>query len=166
MAMAPIDMKAHDHEAMSSVVVSVHIAGMFAFSPLVGRYADRRGRLASLRAGALVLLAACGLSALSSDNVPLMLAAMFALGLGWTLALIGGSSLLIEHVPLDYRVPVQGTADLTTAVCGGLASVICGFVMSWAGFAALALGSAALTLPVLVGGHLARRAGARRAAAI
>jgi MFS family permease len=165
MAMAPIDMKAHHHEAVSSVVVSVHIAGMFAFSPLVGRYADRWGRLASLRAGALVLLAACGLSALSSDNVALMFAAMFALGLGWTLALIGGSSLLIEHVPLDHRVPVQGTADLTTAVCGGLASVVCGFVMNWAGFAALALGSAVLTLPVLVGVHLARRAAASRAAA-
>jgi MFS family permease len=165
MAMAPIDMKAHDHEAMSSLVVSVHIAGMFAFSPLVGSYADRRGRLASLRAGALVLLAACGLSALSSDNVALMFAAMFALGLGWTLALIGGSSMLTEHVPVEYRVPVQGTADLTTAVCGGLASVICGFVMNWAGFAALTLGSAVLTLPVLVGVLLQRRAGARRAAA-
>lgn len=164
MAMTPIDMKAHDHEAVSSLVVSVHIAGMFAFSPLVGRYADRRGRLAALRAGALVLLVACGLSAFSSDNVPLMFAAMFALGVGWTLVLIGGSSLLIEHVPLDYRVPVQGTADLTTAVCGGLASVVCGFVMDWVGFTALTVGSAVLTLPVLVGVHMQRRATARPAA--
>ncbi len=158
MAMTPIDMKAHGHEAVSSLVVSVHIAGMFAFSPLVGRYADRRGRLVSLRAGALVLVAACGLSAFSSENVPLMFAAMFTLGLGWTLALIGGSSMLIEHIPLAYRVPVQGTADLTIAVCGGLASVACGFIMDRAGFAALTLGCAALTLPVLVGVHLQRRA--------
>ena len=165
MAMAPITMKAHDHEAMSSLVVSVHIAGMFAFSPLVGRYADRRGRLVSLRAGALVLIVACGLSALSSDNVPLMFAAMFALGLGWTLALIGGSSLLIEHIPLGHRVPVQGAADLVTAVCGGLASVVCGFVMDWVGFATLALGSGALTFPVLVGVYLTRRTVARSAAA-
>ncbi|EHB50399.1 major facilitator superfamily MFS_1 [Mycolicibacterium rhodesiae JS60] len=165
MAMTPIDMKAHDHEAVSSLVVSVHIAGMFAFSPLVGRYADRRGRLASLRAGALVLLVACGLSAFSSESVPLMFAAMFALGVGWTLALIGGSSMLIEHVPVQHRVPVQGTADLTTAVCGGLASVVCGFVMDWAGFAALTLGSAVLTIPVLVGVFLQRRAVAGPAAA-
>ncbi|CAA0131879.1 Riboflavin transporter RfnT [Mycolicibacterium vanbaalenii] len=157
MAMTPIDMKAHDHEAVSSLVVSVHIAGMFAFSPLVGRYADRRGRMAALRAGALVLLAACGLSALSSNSVPLMFVAMFALGVGWTLALIGGSSLLIEHVPWEHRVPVQGTADLTTAVCGGLASVVYGVVMNWAGFTALALGSAVLTLPVLLGVLLQRR---------
>ncbi|MDZ7881486.1 MAG: MFS transporter [Mycobacterium sp.] len=160
MAMTPIDMKAHDHEAVSSLVVSVHIAGMFAFSPLVGRYADRRGRLAALRAGSLVLLVACGLSALSSDNVPLMFVAMFALGVGWTLALIGGSSLLMEHVPWEYRVPVQGTADLTTAVCGGLASVICGVIMNWAGFTALALGAAVLTLPVLLGVFLQRRTAA------
>ncbi len=157
MAMSPIDMKAHDHEAVSSLVVSVHIAGMFAFSPLVGRYADRRGRLAALRAGSLVLLAACALSAFSSDRVPLMFAAMFALGLGWTLALIGGSSLLIEHVPWEYRVPVQGSADLITAVSGGLASIVCGFVMDWAGFAALTLGAAMLTLPVLVVGVLLQR---------
>lgn len=164
MAMAPIDMKAHDHEAVSSLVVSVHIAGMFAFSPLVGRFADRWGRLAALCAGSLVLLAACGLSALSSHNVALMFVAMFALGLGWTLALIGGSSMLMEHVPWEYRVPVQGTADLTTAVCGGLASVVCGVIMNWAGFTALTLGSAVLTLPVLIGVLLQRRTAAATAA--
>lgn len=158
MAMTPIDMKAHDHEAVSSLVVSVHIAGMFAFSPLVGRFADRRGRPAALRAGSVVLLAACGLSAFSSDKVPFMFAAMFALGMGWTLALIGGSSLLTEHIPWEYRVPVQGTADLITAVSGGLASVVCGFIMDWVGFAALNLGAAVLTLPVLIGVLLQRRA--------
>ncbi|MHC9291840.1 MFS transporter [Mycobacterium sp. LTG2003] len=165
MAMAPIDMKAHNHEAISSFVVSAHIAGMFAFSPLVGRYADRRGRLVSVRTGALVLIAACGLTAFASESVPVMFAAMFALGLGWTLALIGGSSLLVEHIPFEYRVPVQGTADLITAVCGGLASVVCGLIMNWAGFAALTVGSAALTLPVLVGLLRQRRAGSGAAAA-
>ena len=151
MAMTPIDMKAHDHEAISSLVVAAHIAGMFAFSPLVGRYADRRGRPAALRAGALVLLASCVASAFSSDHVAMMFVSMFALGLGWTLALIGGSAMLTEHVPWAHRVPVQGSADLITAVSGGLASIVCGFVMGWAGFAALALGAAVLTLPVLIG---------------
>lgn len=165
MAMTPIDMKAHDHEAISSLVVSAHIAGMFAFSPLVGRYADRRGRLTAVRTGALVLLAACGLSAFSSESVPLMFAGMFALGVGWTLALIGGSSLLVEHIPLEYRVPVQGTADLTTAVCGGLTSVVCGLVMDWVGFAALTLGSAVLTVPVLVGVLVQRRSATEPTAA-
>lgn len=151
MAMTPIDMKMNGHEMVSPYVVSVHIAGMFAFSPLVGRYADRRGRLAALRAGSVVLVSAGVLSGMAADDVPMMFVAMWALGLGWTLALIGGSSLLIDSVPASHRVPVQGTADLTTAVCGGLAGVLCGFLLDWVGFAALAVGSAVLAAPVLVG---------------
>lgn len=158
MAMAPIDMKSHGHEAISAFVVSAHIAGMYAFSPLVGRYTDRRGPLTSMRTGALVLIVACGLSALAPDSVVIMFAAMFALGLGWTFGLIGGSTLLIEQIPVDYRVAVQGTADLVIAFSGALASVLCGMVMGWTGFAALTIGSAVLTIPVLVGVFLQRRA--------
>ncbi|WP_179470721.1 MFS transporter [Mycolicibacterium vinylchloridicum] len=151
MAMAPIDMKHHHHEAISSLVVAVHIAGMFAFSPLVGRFADRQGRLAAVGTGMVVLLAACGVSIFASASVALMFAAMFALGVGWCFALIGGSSLLTDNVPAALTVPVQGTADLTTALCGGAASVVCGLVMGQWGFAAVALASAVLTVPVLVG---------------
>ena len=45
MTMTPVHMKLHGHEAMSPYVISAHIGGMFAFSPLVGRYVDRRGSL-------------------------------------------------------------------------------------------------------------------------
>ena len=44
MAMTPVHLKLHGHEGLSQYVVSLHIAGMYAFSPLVGRYSDRRGR--------------------------------------------------------------------------------------------------------------------------
>ena len=44
MAMTPVHLKLHGHEGVSQYVVSLHIAGMYAFSPLVGRYSDRRGR--------------------------------------------------------------------------------------------------------------------------
>jgi MFS family permease len=153
MAMAPIDMKEYGHEHMSSYVVSIHIAGMFAFSPLVGRYADRRGRIASLGLGGVVLFVASMLSTLAVSNVPLMFAAMWSLGLGWTLALVGGSSLLIDSVPSSYRVPVQGAADLTMSLWGGLAGVVYGFIMDGVGFATLAMISAVSTM-LIIGGVL------------
>ena len=45
MTMTPVHMKLHGHETLSPYVISAHIGGMFAFSPLVGRFADRRGRI-------------------------------------------------------------------------------------------------------------------------
>ncbi len=146
MAMAPIDMKSYGHEHVSSYIVSAHIAGMFAFSPLVGAFADRRGSLASLRVGGVVLLVANMLSALAAANVPLMFVAMWALGFGWTFGLVGGSSLLIASVPAGYRVAVQGAADLMMSVCGGLAGFGYGFLMDWAGYPMLSVISAVTTL--------------------
>jgi MFS family permease len=146
MAMAPIDMKSYGHEHVSSYIVSAHIAGMFAFSPLVGAFADRHGSLAALRAGGVVLLVANVLSALAATNVALMFVAMWALGLGWTLGLVGGSSLLITSVPATYRVAVQGTADLTMSVCGGLAGLGYGFVMDGVGYPMLSVMSGVATL--------------------
>jgi MFS family permease len=159
MAMTPIDMKAYGHETVSAYIVSAHIAGMYAFSPLVGRYADRHGRIRSLRLGGLVLLVAGLLSALAMNNVALMLAAMWALGFGWTLGLVGGSSLLTDSVPLSHRVPVQGTADLTMSVCGGIAGVMYGFAMDLVGFATLAVVSSAATLIILVAAYAASNDG-------
>lgn len=149
MAMTPITMQTHDHGDMSSYVVSAHIAGMFAFSPLIGAYSDRHGRLRVIREGAVVMVIACLLGVFADRSTPVMFAAMFALGVGWALALIGGSSLLIESMAADQRVAAQGAADLTTAISGGAASIVCGFVLGATGFGFLSLASALLILPVL-----------------
>lgn len=150
MAMSPIEMKTHHHEVLIPIVVSAHMAGMFALSPLVGRFADRFGRLEAMRNGALVLVVA-GCTGTAADNVPLMFLSMFTVGLGWALVFIGASTLLVDTVTAADRVPVQGTADFLTAASGGVAGVLCGFLLSWIGFSALALGSAGLSVLILLG---------------
>ena len=67
MTMTPVHLKAHDHESISSYVVSLHISGMYAFSPLVGKFADSRGRLRTIQIGAVLLASATALSALAGD---------------------------------------------------------------------------------------------------
>jgi MFS family permease len=138
MAMTPVHMKLHGHESLSQYVVSTHIAGMYAFSPLVGRLSDRRGRLPAVLLGSVVLVAATVLAALSGDVEQLLFPALWLLGLGWNFGLIGGSSLLIDRVPAGERVAVQGTADLLMSVCGGLAGFSSGFVRRAVGYHALA----------------------------
>ena len=134
MAMTPVHLKLHGHEGLSQYVVSLHIAGMYTFSPLVGRYSDRRGRTRAISVGAVLLVAATSMSALSGDVELLLFPSLWLLGLGWNFGLIGGSSLLVESVPAAQRVAVQGVADLSMSFCGGLAGFASGFVRRAVGF--------------------------------
>ena len=121
MTMTPVHMKLHGHESLSPYVISVHIGGMFAFSPLVGRYVDRRGSLSTVQVGAAILVAATLLASTAGITEWLLFPALWALGLGWNFGLLGGSAMLIESVDSTERVAVQGTSDLTMSLCGAVA---------------------------------------------
>lgn len=161
MTMTPVHMKLHGHEQLSQYVISAHIGGMYAFSPLVGRFADRRGRIPAVLTGGLVLVAATGLASLSGDAELLLFPALWALGLGWNFGLIGGSSLLTESVPADERVAVQGSADLLMSLCGGLAGFSSGFIRRAVGYHLLATAALVAAGGLLVIAYLAYHASRR-----
>jgi MFS family permease len=150
MTMTPVHLRLHGHEGVSPFVVSVHIAGMYAFSPLMGRYADRHGALRALRLGAGLLVAAGITSSLSGDVEQLLFPSLWLLGLGWSAGLIGGSALLTESVADDSRVVVQGWSDLLMSACGGLAGLASGFVRRAVGFHVLATTASVLAAILLV----------------
>ena len=156
MTMTPVHLKLHGHEDVSPYVISLHIAGMYAFSPLVGKFADRRGKLLSIGVGGLLLLAATVMAALAGEAATLLWPSLWLLGIGWNFGLIGGSSLLVESVPEKTRVTVQGAADLTMSFCGGLAGFSSGFIRKAFGFHMLSnLGTVlALILVVVAIRHL------------
>ena len=156
MTMTPVHLKLHGHEDVSPYVISLHIAGMYAFSPLVGKFADRRGKLLSISVGGALLLAATVMAALAGEAATLLWPSLWLLGIGWNFGLIGGSSLLVESVPEKTRVTVQGAADLTMSFCGGLAGFSSGFIRKAFGFHMLSnLGTVlALILVVVALRHL------------
>ncbi len=156
MTMTPVHLKLHGHEDVSPYVISLHIAGMYAFSPLVGKFADRRGKLLSISVGGALLLAATVMAALAGEAATLLWPSLWLLGIGWNFGLIGGSSLLVESVPEKTRVTVQGAADLTMSFCGGLAGFSSGFIRKAFGFHMLSnLGTVlALILVVVAIRHL------------
>ena len=134
MTMTPVHMKLHGHEGISQFVVSLHIAGMYAFSPFVGRYADRKGTIAAVYVGSITLVAATVLSAVSGESAIILFPALWLLGIGWNFGLIGGSSMLLESVSDDQRVTVQGSADLMMSFCGGMAGLSSGFIRRAVGY--------------------------------
>ncbi|MEO5975326.1 MAG: MFS transporter [Ilumatobacteraceae bacterium] len=156
MTMTPVHLKSHGHEAISSFIISLHIGGMYAFSPLIGRFSDTQGRLATIKLGAMLLLLATLTAALAGDQPALLFPSLWLLGLGWSCGLIGGSSLLLDSISTDQRVRIQGTADLSMSFFGGLAGFASGFVRRAVGYTMLA-NLASLLAATLVIAVLSRR---------
>lgn len=160
MVMTPLHMEhGGAHLSVIGFVISVHVLGMFAFSPLVGMAADRVGRSPVLGAGGAVLLASLVLCGLAPEGSSWQIfAGLFLLGLGWSFATVAASTIIADRTPVAARTDVQGTADmvmsLTAAAGGALAGVIVGFL----GFAVLAAFSALLAGVVLASGVLTARA--------
>src|SRR3954467_11733682 len=86
------------------LVISVHVAGMYLISPLVGLLADRAGRKATVAAGGLLLLGAAALAGAAAPGAAGALGiGLFLLGLGWSCGLIAGSTLVTESVAPALR---------------------------------------------------------------
>lgn len=129
MTMTPIHMKDHGHSTqLTGNVIALHIVGMFGLAPIVGRLSDRYGRVRIILIGAVLLVAATIVSAIAGYRPSLLFLGLFFLGLGWSGAMVGGSALLTESVPLKERVAVQGSADLLMSLCGAAAGFSSGFV--------------------------------------
>jgi MFS family permease len=148
MVMTPLHM--HDGGAtlrLVGLVVSIHVLGMYAFSPAVGWLADHAGERVTITLGLAVLLAAAGLAGTAPAGMSAQLTGgLFLLGLGWSLTMIAGSSLLATAVPVTDRPGVQGTGDLIMGLTAAAGSALAGVVVGAWGFGWLCAAAAAVTL--------------------
>jgi MFS family permease len=133
------------------LVISVHVAGMYLFSPLIGQLADRVGRSATVVLGGALLLAAAALAGTAAPGAALQLGAgLLLLGLGWSCGLIAGSTLVTESVGPDLRPTAQGGTDLLMGLGAAVAGVVGGPLLAVGGFGLVSAVSAALVVPLLV----------------
>ncbi|MEU9006503.1 MFS transporter [Streptomyces sp. NPDC048551] len=149
MVMTPVDLGHHGAGLkLVGLVISGHIAGMFAFSPVMGWLADRLGRLSVIGLAAGLLSVAALLAGTAHGNHAQSAAGLFLLGLGWSAGMVAGSALLTDSVPQPARAAVQGLSDLTMNTAAGLGGAASGLVMSQAGYGWLNAIGAALLLPM------------------
>lgn len=148
MTMTPVHLNDHGGSVtLVGITISIHVAGMFAFSPFVGRAADRFGQRPVIGAGLAVLLASTlvsGLGALSHTAVPV---GLLLLGLGWSLCMVPASSLVSAAVPESVRTTVQGGSDMLMSSAGAVASAVSGPLLGLIGFGGLNALAAVILLP-------------------
>ncbi len=151
MVMTPLHM-AHGHAGLVLIglVISIHIVGMFAFSPLTGLAVDRFGGRAVAVVGSVVLSSATLLASASPEGGSTTLGlGLFLLGLGWSCTLVAGSTMLTAAVPALERPGAQGASDLVMGLVAGLGGALAGVVVDRASFTVLAL--AALGVAIAIG---------------
>jgi MFS family permease len=149
MVMTPVHM-AHVDVTLTVIglVISIHILGMYAFSPIVGILSDRMGRRWVIQLGVIILLASCLISGLADPHSSIQLGfGLFLLGLGWSCTLIAGSALLSEAVETELRPSSQGASDLLMNLMGAGGGAMAGVVIGTLGYGWLCLFAA---VPVLI----------------
>jgi MFS family permease len=149
MVMTPVHM-AHVDVTLTIIglVISIHVLGMYAFSPLVGSLSDRLGRVRVIQIGLVILLLSTVISGFArADDAYTLGVGLFLLGLGWSCTLIAGSALLSESVEPAFKASSQGASDLVMNLSGAGGGALAGVIIGTLSYGWLCFFAA---IPVLV----------------
>lgn len=153
MAMTPVHVRGAGHDAAHTlrivgIILSLHVAGMYAFAPVMGWLSDRIGRERVILSGVLMLLAACAVAGTAEHDTTRLAIGLVLLGLGWSATMVAGSALLSASIGADMRPSAQGLSDLVMGLAGASAGALSGVVVQAFGYPALTLAAAIMTLPL------------------
>ncbi|MET3721507.1 MULTISPECIES: MFS transporter [unclassified Arthrobacter] len=129
--------------------ISLHIAGMFALSPVMGWLTDKAGRTETIMIGFSTLLAAVAVAGFGQASTVAVAVGLVLLGMGWSAATISASTLLAESVGQESRVVVQGVSDMLMGAAGAVGGASAGLILSWAGYLGLNMAGALVGAVVL-----------------
>jgi MFS family permease len=132
-------------------VLSGHVFGMFAPSPIIGWLCDRVGRITVIIGSCFVMITAALFAANAnpaSHNA--MIAALFLLGVGWNGNFVAGSALVTDAVSSVERPRLQGITDLLTYAASAVAALSAGLLVGTTGYPTMALVSMSIALLLLV----------------
>jgi MFS family permease len=160
MAMTPVHLLHHGAAlTIVGLTISLHIAGMYALSPVFGILADRWGRVPTILLGQGLLAAALVCAAIWQDSNDGVTVALILLGLGWSASTVAGAALLTEMSSEQHRPKRQGRSDLVMNVVGASGAIVAGILLGGIGYGGLALVSLGVVVLVIALSPLGRARG-------
>jgi MFS family permease len=162
MTAMPLAMAQHHHGlSATTVVMQMHVLGMFLPSFFTGSLIARFGVLRVMIAGAILLSTHVALS-LGGTSFVSFASALALLGVGWNFLYVGGTTLLTDAYLPAERGRAQAANDLVIFVVGLASSLTAGVLLQIAGWrlmnAYLLPWLAAAVVAVLWLGHRRRTA--------
>jgi predicted MFS family arabinose efflux permease len=147
MSMTPVHMAGHGASiTLVGVTVSLHIAGMYALSPVMGMLADRLGPQTVLIGGLGVVVLSTVLTGMSGGSTMIVTIGLILLGLGWSASTVAGSSIVAATVTGVERVAVQGLSDSLMSLAGAGGGALAGVVLAASGYSGLSVAGGALAV--------------------
>ncbi|CAN5156823.1 MFS transporter [soil metagenome] len=164
MSMTPVHLTTHGASlTLVGFTISLHIAGMYALSPVFGWASDRFGRVTIILVGQALLATSVLLIGTLSQSPVIVAAALVLLGLGWSAATVAGSALVSDLVSGAARVRVQGRTDTIMSLAGAIGGAGAGPVLASVDYSGLAWVAGILVLAVVLGASvIGRRVSAAR----
>jgi MFS family permease len=156
MSMTPVHMQDMGYDlVVVGFTISLHIAGMYALSPVMGVLADKIGKVRLILLGQLLYIFAIAFAGIGQMDRVQVTIGLTLLGLGWSASTVAGSALLSSSVPAAEKTNVQGVSDstmnLSGAIGGGIAGSLLGaFAFSGLNFIALIPVSIVIVLSILI----------------
>ena len=142
MSMTPIHMKGMGFDlVVVGFTISLHIAGMYAFSPIFGWLSDKLGRVQTVILGQLIYVVALGIAGFGQDDRTMVTVGLFLLGLGWSASTVGGAALLTATLPVEEKTNVQGLSDSLMNLSGAFGGAVAGSILTAFMFLGVNLGA-------------------------
>jgi MFS family permease len=139
MSMTPVHLTSHGATlTIVGLTISLHVAGMFALSPVFGWLSDKIGALQTVLVGQGMFVFALVCVALGAQDTSLVTLGLIFLGLGWSASTVSASALIAEVVTGAARTKVQGRTDLVMNISGAGGGALAGFVLALLGYSGLA----------------------------
>ena len=151
MSMTPAHLEQHGATlAVVGFTISVHIGGMYAFSPIFGWLADKFGKIKTVLLGQTIYIAALLFAGIGMENEQSVLLGLFLLGLGWSASTVSASALLSTSLPKEQKTNVQGMSDSLMNLSGALGGAVAGSIMAALMFVGLNLSAMAPVSLILI----------------
>ncbi|WP_336640481.1 MFS transporter [Microbacterium sp. USHLN272] len=149
---------AADVSRLVGITIALHVAGMYALSPVFGILADRWGRLQVVLFGQVLLGGSLIFAIFANDRAWGVMVALILLGLGWSAATVAGAALLTESSAPELRTRRQGRSDSLMSLSAAAGAVLAGVILSNFQYAGLGIAASVLVLIIVALSPLGRRA--------
>lgn len=131
MAMTPVHLQHMGYDiVVVGFTISLHIAGMYALSPVMGFLADKVGKIQTIFIGQALFVMALLLAGLGHADRLMVTIGLTLLGLGWSAATVAGSALLSATLPMEEQTNVQGLSDSIMNLSGAFGGAVAGLLLA------------------------------------